>query len=235
MLKKILLSIIATGLAAGCLQAKSIGEFIKNPSLKNPFRHKLDLSAKGIDSAAGFERLVAKYPNLKRLRLDINYLTSLPAEIGKLTNLTELDLDNNELTSLPAEIGKLTNLTRLDLLDNKLASLPKEIGKLTKLTMLDLRVNQLGSLPAAIGQLTELTWLDLAYNKLTSLPAELGELTKLRKLELDRNQLTLEEIKRIKDLLPNTAISAANQKVLKANLMRRSPRGLRRRRAQRSV
>jgi len=44
-----------------------------------------------------------------------------------------LDLDMNQLTSVPAELGTLTALKVLSLIGNKLTSVPAELGTLTAL------------------------------------------------------------------------------------------------------
>ena len=43
----------------------------------------------------------------KWLWLDVNQLTSVPAEIGQLTSLEVLNLSGNQLTSVPAAIREL--------------------------------------------------------------------------------------------------------------------------------
>ncbi len=40
----------------------------------------------------------------------INWLASLPVEIGRLTNLAELKLERNPLGALPPEIRQLPNV-----------------------------------------------------------------------------------------------------------------------------
>ena len=130
------------------------------------------------------------YLNTRRLYLDGNQLTALPAEIGGLAALTELYLDGNQLTALPAEIGGLAALTELSLNGNQLTALPAEIGGLVALTELGLDDNQLTALPAEIGGLASLTWLALDRNQLTALPAEIGGLVALKWLSLSGNQLT---------------------------------------------
>ncbi len=209
MFKKVMVTIAAVGLLLGNLQAKSLRDVLGD-KLDGTHRGttKLDLSVKELTEITPTEaKLLARnYPNLKELSLSFNNLPSLPEGIWELKNLKDLSLSFNNLTHLPERIGKLKNLKQLKLNYNELTHLPKEIGKLAKLEM-----------------------LDLSGNNLTDLPEGIGELTNLEYLYLDQNRLTLEEIKRIKELLPDTKISAANQKVLKANLMRRSPRELRRR------
>jgi leucine-rich repeat protein SHOC2 len=149
----------------------------------------INLSSDSTPQTAFWAQLKS-FPSLKRLNLNRNKLTSVPAEIGQLTSLEGLYLYGNQLTSLPAEIGQLTALKGLDLGGNKLTSLPAEIGQLTALRGLNLGENQLTSVPAEIRQLTSLRGLDLRGNHLTTLPAEIGQLTSLRELYLRRNRLT---------------------------------------------
>lgn len=88
-------------------------------------------------------------------RLVYNYISHLPAEIGKLVNLTSLNLSKNMLSHLPAEIGKLTNLTSLNLSGNKIEKLPIEIQNLRSLKMLDLRNNALDIPPEILDQINK--------------------------------------------------------------------------------
>jgi|AntAceMinimDraft_5_1070358.scaffolds.fasta_scaffold05448_6 Leucine-rich repeat (LRR) protein len=49
--------------------------------------------------------LLQRLSGLKSLRLDVNSLTSVPADIGGLSSLTALYFRGNKLTSLPTEFG----------------------------------------------------------------------------------------------------------------------------------
>ena len=73
----------------------------------------------------------------------LNYLASIPPEIGNLVNLSWLDLGGNQLTGLPAGIGNLTNLSRLELHGNMLQSLPAGFENLANLSYLTLDANGL--------------------------------------------------------------------------------------------
>src|SRR5579863_5439376 len=73
-------------------------------------------------------------PNLQRLDVSGNQLTSLPECLGNLLQLKKLYVDHNQLTSLPASLGNLRHLEEIHLDANQLASLPKNIGQLTNLT-----------------------------------------------------------------------------------------------------
>jgi len=125
---------------------------------------------------------------------------------GEVLELKRLYLDNNNLTTLPAEIGFLQELKRLDLDNNNLTTLPAEIVFLQALKRLYLNNNNLTTLPAEIGFLQELKWLDLDGNKLTSLPDEIGFLQGLEMLYLQGNPISKTEQQRIKSLQPNCII-----------------------------
>ncbi|MEE1964612.1 leucine-rich repeat domain-containing protein [Allomuricauda taeanensis] len=89
---------------------------------------------------------------LESLSLNNNELKSIPAaEIGNLTKLKRLGLQDNYLTSIPASIGNLTKLESLDLSSNELTSIPAEIGNLTALNIFWLHDNSsLTSIPASV-------------------------------------------------------------------------------------
>jgi len=124
--------------------------------------------------------------------------------IKQLINLLELDLSNSQLNHLPKEIGLLTNLQKLYLHKNRLPELPKEIGLLINLQKLDLGNNRLTQLPEEIGALINLIYLYLHNNLLTQLSEEISTLINLRSLFVSKNQLDIYEIRKIKQLLPNT-------------------------------
>jgi internalin A len=117
--------------------------------------------------------LITQLPNLKRIDLSFNRLTSVPEAITHLTNLQTLDLHKNQLTNLPDEITHLTHLQTIDLCSNQLTSLPDVIGQLTNLQKLYLTENQLISLPDSIKQLTQLKILHLFGNDGLDLPREI--------------------------------------------------------------
>ncbi len=126
---------------------------------------------------------------LVELRLNSNYLLSLPPEIGELTTLRNLILSNNRIQSLPPEIKKLTGLHILSLYNNQLNILVAEIGELSALQTLLLDNNKLEDLPSQIGKLGNLKKLDLTKNKLKILPDEIGNLSLLQILCLADNEL----------------------------------------------
>ena len=84
-------------------------------------------------------------PGLKQLKINNNFLSSIPRPIlsAKLVKLEKLDLSSNQLASVPAEISNLVALTELNLDYNVIVSLPEDVGKLTKLKVLSLRGNHI--------------------------------------------------------------------------------------------
>lgn len=54
--------------------------------------------------------VLERLPQLKRLNLSQNQLTSIPESIGKLGQLRSLDLSNNKLIDLPSTLRQLSNL-----------------------------------------------------------------------------------------------------------------------------
>ncbi len=128
--------------------------------------------------------------SLRRLLLNDNRLSSLPAEVESLENVQLFDLSRNRLKSLVPQIGRLSNLTYLNLGENELVSLPEEIeGLATSLHTLALYRNALNLLPDGIGKLSKLVVLDLSLNALTELPESLEKLESLRRLDLSWNKI----------------------------------------------
>jgi CCR4-NOT transcription complex subunit 6 len=101
----------------------------------------LDLGGQGLHAVSPI--LFDAYRFIKRLDLNFNNLTYLPAAIGDLKCLEHLDISNNSLTDLPPEIGMLTNLTHLFLFDNRIQTLCYELGFLFKLEALGVLGNPL--------------------------------------------------------------------------------------------
>ncbi|KAI8886383.1 L domain-like protein [Backusella circina FSU 941] len=94
---------------------------------------------------------LSRCQELKRLNLAINYLISIPVEIGLLIHLQWLNLNDNLLASLPDTMIHLTQLVKLGLVQNRLQQLPHLMfSQMEHLQKLDVRRNRLIYLPPSI-------------------------------------------------------------------------------------
>ena len=87
-----------------------------------------------------------------------------------LPNLTKLILDRNHLSSLSSHIGKLRNLEHFSIIKNPLASIPATIGCLTELRFLNLRECNLNRLPGEVWYCSKLETLNVSSNVLDAFP-----------------------------------------------------------------
>lgn len=93
--------------------------------LKLSAMKKLDLGHTGISIVFPG---ISKMRNLEVLRLDSNFCTMLPFDIGNLTMLKELNLSANQLTNLPLSIVNIRSATFLDLSNNSLSNLDTTVS-----------------------------------------------------------------------------------------------------------
>lgn len=147
---------------------------------------------------------VEKCKYLMELYLDHNELDELPAFIFSLRSLRTLDLSNNRIDSLPRIITRSIRTLKLD--SNNLSTLPSGIGSLKNLEQLDLSYNQLTELPMSLFRNRKMKYLDLSNNQLSTLPSSISNFTRLRFLDLRNNDFSMEEIEKIRILLPRTQI-----------------------------
>ena len=61
-------------------------------------------------------------------------------------------------------------------------------------------------IPAEIGQLSRLETLDHSYNQITGMPYEIGNLTNLKTLNLTGNDFSQQDLRVIKQKLPNLEV-----------------------------
>ncbi|KAJ7317416.1 hypothetical protein JRQ81_003578 [Phrynocephalus forsythii] len=128
-------------------------------------------------------------PNLEWLDLSKNKLDSEglhPAAFKNLTKLKRLNLDGNQLTKIPA---LPSSLQELKLNDNNLEGLQRHSFQgLFRLLTLELEGNQLHDgnvLPTTFNPLSGLTYLRMDHNRFRAIPSGLP--ASLRELHLDSN------------------------------------------------
>lgn len=179
------------------------------PSLKalKYLRH-LDLAGDGIGSFS--DSIAVFYKELEYLRLNNNYITSLPENIGLLKKLETLILYFNDIERLPDGIGGLESLKTLTLDGSPITEFPESFGNLEALEVLDINDLNLKQLPNSFGNLKSLKYLHIGsvsdklpdsfcnlvnltdlyitqWNRfiLNSLPENFGNLKSLKRFELD--------------------------------------------------
>ncbi|KAJ5089800.1 Adenylate cyclase [Penicillium argentinense] len=86
-------------------------------------------------------------PNVSKLILDKNHLSSIPAQIGKLRRLEHFSIIKNPLAFVPPQIGCLVELKEFNLRECNLKSLPEEIWHCAKLETLNVSTNLLTTFP----------------------------------------------------------------------------------------
>ncbi|CAI5713131.1 unnamed protein product [Peronospora destructor] len=123
-------------------------------------------------------------PNLIKLSLKSNRLSTVPRSVLALTQLQELDLSENKLESLSAHLGEMHELQELILDGNKLTELPAALARCVKLKVLSARRNTL------VGQ--------SAGAKVQSITAEvLGENSAVQVMNLEGNPMTKEDLQKM--------------------------------------
>jgi|GEM_PF-3020174 len=135
--------------------------------------------------------IVAYFPNLKVLKLENCYITSIPAEIENLASLSELYLSGNTLIGLSnIDFSKLTSLSILELNSCGLTDI-STLFNISTLHVLKLSNNNLTSemIPQNI-YMPNLEELDLSYNALTTIPSSFSQLQALKYLILNNNKIT---------------------------------------------
>ncbi|KAL6949723.1 hypothetical protein ACO0QE_000379 [Hanseniaspora vineae] len=111
--------------------------------------------------------------NLTTLSLNKANLSSLPSVIWqKFVQLKKLELNENSLSQLPAAISNLTKLMYLSVNKNKLESIPETLPSLKNLKSLDLHSNNIRYLCSNFEKL-QLTTLNLSSNTLDSLQEDI--------------------------------------------------------------
>ncbi|CAH0487270.1 unnamed protein product [Peronospora farinosa] len=123
-------------------------------------------------------------PNLIKLSVKNNRLSTVPCSVLALTQLQELDLSENRLESLPAHLGEMHELQELILDGNNLTELPAALARCVKLKMLSARRNTL------VGQ--------SAGAKVQSIAADLlGEDSAVQVMNLEGNPMTKEDLQKM--------------------------------------
>jgi Leucine-rich repeat (LRR) protein len=135
---------------------------------------------------------VANYSNLQILLLRCKKLQGLPDSLNQLTKLYSFDFTGNQVIShFPEVIGSLEQVEYLWINSNdSLVSLPDTLNNMTNLKQISIKSNpNLAFLPSSVNQLTALSSFHVQYNAIKSLPADLGLFQNLTSIYLYSNQI----------------------------------------------
>ena len=155
---------------------------------------------------------------IRRLDIDNNDLTTLPAKVFDGLTLTHLVLPFNDIATLPAGTFSGARIGHIDLRENELARLPETLFQGTiSSTLKDLRFNgnRISGLPKNIFKgLTKLEDLEFVGNRLTGLPRDLfKDQSSLKMLSFMNNSLSALPYDIFKPLTALTELSLNNNRL----------------------
>lgn len=108
---------------------------------------------------------------------------------------------------IPSSLSNLKQISILKLNNNNLKTLPNSIGELYSLEELYLGANFNESIiNTNISKLSNLKELYLSQNRISKIPLEYRNLTKLKILDLSENRIEKDNLKKLKNSLPNCEI-----------------------------
>ena len=190
--------VVALCAAAGCFNEPE-------PAYKSvPDSHRVYLKEKGLVDLSGAGDALAAGAAIDYLNLDRNKLEKADG-VEKLTGLKWLRLNGNRLAALP-DLKGLVNLRRIYLRGNKFETVPETLKDLPSLTDIDLSGNPISEVPAWLAQKKGLKNVSFSRTKVTRLPDDLSAWKKLQSLQLGDLVISPEEMKRIRDTLPDVAV-----------------------------
>lgn len=151
--------------------------------------------------------------SIQNLVIDGELLSGIPSNIRKLNTLKSLTISDNSgvnLEKLVNHIKKIENLEELSLPINEISNLPNNIGDLAQIKTLDLRNNYLTDLPSDISSMDSLEALNLEENIIIDPVNALSKIKglKIKYLSFDGEGISKEEMKKLKEVFPNTNIQA---------------------------
>ena len=182
----------ALAAAAGCFNEPE-------PAYKSvPAEARVYLSDKGL------KELPEVNAKADYLNLDRNQLEKVDG-VEKLVGLKWLRLNDNRLSALP-DLSPLVSLRRIYLRNNRFETVPETLKDLPSLTDIDLSGNPISEVPAWLAQKKGLKNVSFSRTKVTRLPDDLSAWKKLQSLQLGDLVISPEEMKRIRDTLPDVAV-----------------------------
>lgn len=186
-------------LAAGCFDEPT-------PAYRTvPPETRVYLSDRGLKDLSSCADALKAGPAIDYVNLDRNELETFPSELAGLTGLKWLRLNDNRLSSLP-DLSALKVLRRIYLRGNRFESVPETLKDLPSLTDVDLSFNPIAEVPQWLAEKEGLVGLSFNGARLSRLPEDLRAWRSLKQLQLGEMSFSREEMTRIRQALPDTAI-----------------------------
>ncbi len=126
---------------------------------------------------------------LTRLRLDRNFLSSLPEEMCELVSLKDIRLSSNSLMEIPFSMTALLRLSVFEAANNIFEEIPMTFRYWPNVKAINLAANSIASVPIWIEELLTLRKLNLSENQLQYIPTCVVNLTNLTSLTISENKL----------------------------------------------
>jgi Leucine-rich repeat (LRR) protein len=163
------------------------------------------LQDRGLENLSSSADALKEGEKIDYLNLDRNKLKEFPPEIARLSGLKWLRLNRNSLSKLP-DLSALVNLRRIYLRENHFTSVPEELKNLPALTDIDLSGNPIRTIPDWLAAKKGLEGLSFNGTMVEKLPEDISAWKSLKQLQLGDLRLSPDEMKRIRQALPDTAI-----------------------------
>lgn len=166
--------------------------------------HYLELQHTAIDSVPAQIAYLNKLQSFKFGNTDDSL--KLPNTLHFLKNLKDISFENCILDSLPAQLFNFSKLSFLYLSNTNTYYLSKRFEKLPNLEVLVIENNKLSQIPFDIYKAQKLRLISFRGNNLSKLPDSISQLENLTLLDLRGNHFEIEEMEKIKALLPGCEI-----------------------------
>lgn len=189
------------------------------------------------DSIVYLSKPFLNAPNLKKVNLDGNMLSTLPGWFFEHKKLEDISLSDqitplklpiikpngvvkvltikkSNVNSIPLEFLNFTALEELNFSENKISTLPESIKRSLNLKLLNMSKNSLKDIPKAIKECKRLNIINLSSNQIEQLPEEISELDNLEAIDMSSNPLkglpfSMSKLKKLREInLSNTTLDS---------------------------
>ncbi|MCW3077143.1 MAG: hypothetical protein JWO32_1752 [Bacteroidetes bacterium] len=175
------------------------------PNLKPFFNlHYIELQHTKIDSIPAQIAYLNKLQTLKFGNTDDTL--KFPITFHYLKKLSEVSIENCILDSLPKQLFNLPMLNYLYLSNTNTHYLSRHFERLPNLEVLIIENNPLKTIPFDIYKAKKLRFLSLRGNNIEKIPDSISQLENLTLLDLRGNPVSMDEIEKLKILLPGCEI-----------------------------